>query len=290
MATRSWIGGFAGNNIYANANWTPAGTPKPGDTLTMAHGTANMNGGDLAGDTLVIGAGTGSTQPSSATVNLSGGAVLSAVVSNTVAAPQQVTVHVASSATLNLQERANSSASTTVVENIGSHATLSGSFSATGHNPTVTVNAADATSRLANTGASSISNGLVVIKADVIGTGSFTAGFFSGISFMGAVSPGQVVNSGGFDRITIGKPTAFQGLVNYTGGPTNAIDLLGIAADSYSYKNDLLSLYKGGKVVDTLKLAAGASQFQVTENTAGVSIGGLPAAPPPAGTVVLPRI
>ncbi len=291
MTTRSWIGGHMGNDMYAASNWSPAGVPGSGDTLSMASGVATMNGGNLAGDTLAIGASASSNVPYSATVNLAGKAVLSALVSNAAGTRQQVTFNAAGMATLDLKEQANYAATTTITENIAPHSTLQGHFVGQGHNPSITVNGADGTSRFANTGASSIAGGVAVIDADVIGVGSFTAGFFSGISFLGSVSAGQVVNSGGFDRITIGKPEAFQGLVNYAGGPTNTIDLLGITtADSYSYRNDILSLYQGGKVVDTLRMAAGASQFQVTETTRGVSVGGLPGAPPPAGTLVLPRL
>jgi hypothetical protein len=151
------------------------------------------------------------------------------------------------------------------------------------------VNGTDSTSYFANTGSSSIDNGIAVINADVKGTGSFTAKAFSGLMFLGSVDNKQTVNSTGFDRITVGRPGAFQALINFAGGPANTIDLLGIAADSYSYRNDMLSLYQGGRVVDTLRLAAGANPFPVTETTGGVSISGLPGTVP-AGATVLRQI
>jgi len=289
MVTRSWIGDSSNDSLYTPADWSPAGTPAPGDALRMENGTASLESGNLSGDLLAIDADASAAQPYAATINLSGGAELSALVSHTVLVQQQATFNVAGEATLNLQVQANSLANTTVTENIAPNSTLSGSLLANGHDPSVTVNAADGTALFANTGDSAIANGVAVINADVTGTGSFTALPFSGIMFMGSVGDGQTVNSDGFDRITIANPDLFQGLVAFAGGPTNTIDLLGVAADSYSYQDDMLSLYQGGQVVDTLRLQADPSQFQVTESARGVSISGLPGTPPP-GAVVLPQV
>ncbi|MBV8614015.1 MAG: hypothetical protein JOY66_09630 [Acetobacteraceae bacterium] len=289
MTTRSWIGGFSNDSLSTADDWSPAGAPAPGDALVMGNGTASLDGGDLAGDTLAIDADTSAAEPYAATINLSGGAELSALVSHTALVEQQATFNVDGQATLNLQVQANSLANTTVTENIAPDSTLSGSFLANGHDPSVTVNGADDTAQFANTGDSGIANGVAVINADVTGTGSFTALPFSGIMFMGSVGDGQTVNSDGFDRITIANPDLFQGLVAFAGGPTNTVDLLGVAADSYSYQDDMLSLYQGGQVVDTLRLQTDPSQFQVSESARGVSITGLPGTPPP-GAVVLPQV
>jgi hypothetical protein len=238
---------------------------------------------------LAIDADTAAAQPYAATINLSGGAELSALVAHTALVQQQVTFNVVGQATLNLQEQANSLATTKVMENIAPDSVLSGWFLANGHGPSVTVNAADGTALFANTGDSAIANGVAVINADVVGTGSFTALPFSGIMFMDSVGAEQTVNSGGFDRITIARPDLFRGLVAFAGGPTNTIDLLGVAADSYSYRGDMLTLYQGGQVVASLRLHADPSRFQVTDSARGTSISGLPGSPPP-GAVVLPRV
>lgn len=291
MAIRSWIGGGT-NNIYAASDWSPAGAPKFSDTLYMADGTANMHGGRLAGDTLNIGTSISFTSPGAATVNLSGGATLSAHVADADFTEQQVVFNVAGRDTLNLQEDASYYAATTISENIAAHSTLRGTVVGSGHNANITINGADTTSRFANTGASSVSDGVLRINADVIGTGSFSASFFAGIEFIGSVGPNQTVNAEGADTITLDQPGTFRGLVNFQGGPANNIDLMGITnADSYSYQNDMLSLFQGNRVVDTLHLAAGGNAFQVTENAKGVQIGSSAYGadnPPPAGTTTLP--
>jgi hypothetical protein len=291
MATRSWIGGGT-NNIYAASNWSPSGAPGFGDTLYMVSGTANMHGGTLSADTLDIGTRTSFTTPGSATVNLSGGAVLSAHVADAAFTEQQVVFNIAGKDTLNLQEDASNYATTSIIENIAPHSTLRGTVVGSGHNVDITIDGADSSSRFANTGASFVSDGVLRINAGVIGVGSFSASFFAGIEFIGSVGHGQTVNAEGADTITLDKPGAFKGLVNFQGGPSNTVDLVGITnADSYSYHNDMLSLFHGGQVVDTLRFAAGGNAFQVTENAAGVQISGSAYGsgnPPPAGTTILP--
>ena len=289
MSTRNWVGGGA-DNIYSAADWSPAGRPQPGDTLVMQSGVANMRGGNLAGDTLTVGEQTSYTSAPPATVNLSHGGSLSALVADAAFTDQQVNFNVSGTATLILREQGSQYATTKVTENIAAHSTLAGTVVGRGQNPDITIHGADATSRFANTGASSISNGVLTINADVVGTGSFDASFYAGLTFLGPVSAAQTVTSGGEDTVTIDQPAHFQALVNFAGGTSNTVLLAGITnADSYSYQADMLSLFRGSQVVDTLRFAAGANSFQVTENSAGVSIGSISGAPPAPGTLVLPQ-
>ncbi len=53
--TRAWNGG--GNNDATNPHyWSPTGVPQPGDNLVITHGTMNVHGNALAGDTLSVAA------------------------------------------------------------------------------------------------------------------------------------------------------------------------------------------------------------------------------------------
>ncbi len=55
------------------------------------------------------------------------------------------------------------------------------------------------------------------------------------------------------ETLQLDKPTAFTGSVD--AGYHGEIDLLGLAnADSYSYKNDILSIYSHNRVIDKLSL------------------------------------
>ena len=54
MTDRTWLGG--GNNHARNPNdWSPAGAPQPGDTLSMLNGTMNVRDDDLAGNAVHVG-------------------------------------------------------------------------------------------------------------------------------------------------------------------------------------------------------------------------------------------
>ena len=68
----------------------------------------------------------------------------------------------------------------------------------------------------------------------------------------------------------------FHGVVVATttpgSGPLSEIDLAGIKADSYSMTNDLLTLYAGDKVVDSLVLHAMPAQMFVGQGSSGVAI------------------
>ncbi len=268
---RNWIGGGP-NDLYAAADWSPVGVPQAGDTLYLVTGTASLTHGNLSGDTLMIGAQTSYTSPPPAIVDLSGGAKLSASVSEAPFTEQSVVFNVSGAATLHLSEQANYYATTMITENIGTKSTLTGNFVGTGHNVDLTINGADGTSRYSNTGASSVAEGVVTIHPQVIGIGSFTVGSSAGIVFLGGVGSGQTINAEGADTITIGAPGQFHGLVNFMGGAADTIDLAGLAhADSYSYASDMLDLFKGAQVVDKLRFSAGSNAFQVTENN-GVQI------------------
>lgn len=106
---------------------------------------------------------------------------------------------------------------------------------------------------------SSFVNGTAVIGVPVVGTGTFTAveAHSSGrLEFASSVGGGQTVDiiAGGYGlehgTLQIDAPHAFHAQVNLGFGE---VILEGIRATSYSLKNDLLTLFSGGRVVDTLR-------------------------------------
>jgi hypothetical protein len=112
--------------------------------------------------------------------------------------------------------------------------------------------------------------GTVTIDAKVLGIGSFVSeGYFATLEFAKSVGAGQTVILGqstpdGFSyasTLKLDDPTQFLGTVTMdtsdgTGGiAPGVIDLANLAkADSYTFKNDMLSIYGAGKVIDTLRL------------------------------------
>jgi hypothetical protein len=291
MTVRTWVGG-GNNDIYAANNWSPNGSPQPGDILSLYTGSANMAGGNLAGDTLNVGTQTSFSSAPMAVVNLSDGAHLTAVAATTSFTQQQIIFNARGFDTLDLTINNNPTATMTVTENIADHSILSGSFVAGGHNADLSIQGAG-TSVFDNDGASSITEGVASINAHVLGVGSFGVGGNAGLTFLSSVGFGQTVNSQGFDTITIGDPHAFHGLVSLQSDSDFGVVLDGVTnADSFSYRNDLLTLFDGKQAIDTLRLAANGNAFQVTENSTGVTIGpSIYSAqnPPPAGTTLLPE-
>jgi hypothetical protein len=136
-----------------------------------------------------------------------------------------------------------------------------------------------------NNGASTLSyDSNVQVSQDVLGTGSFAVTEGASLVFLAAVGPDQTVSVSntkvfGSGRLIIDKPNEFHGAVDLTyipspGASTPQIDLLGLTkADSYSYHNDMLSIWAGKSVIDTLRLATSTPYgFTVQLTKVGVSV------------------
>jgi hypothetical protein len=108
------------------------------------------------------------------------------------------------------------------------------------------------------------SNIININEATVVGNGSFSlesgaggiSGFFgSGLSFIDHESYLAVVT-----------PQTFFSKVDLD-GPNSEVCYVGITADSYDFKNDLLTLYNGNAEVYQVKMDAPASPFVVEESS-----------------------
>jgi hypothetical protein len=117
-----------------------------------------------------------------------------------------------------------------------------------------------------NNGTSTLAGIANKIGVDVIGSGTIaitgkTRGhplapdaltFPRNLEFMHSVGSGQSVMNGGM--VQIDDPAAFHGSVTMT-SDTSAIDLIGLAdADSYSYRNDMLTFWHGDTPIDVLRV------------------------------------
>ena len=280
MTARTWTGAESNNAADPN-NWTPTGIPQPGETLTMTGGTMDIRGQILAGDTLTIGQ---LATPVTATLNLSHHAtatmdVLSGI--PTGVAGVDVTVNVKGSDTLNFHEEYISGTKLTV--NLADHATLTGSVGAE-YISDLTMTGGPG-SRYAN-----ISGGAggaaAVYDVDVVGTGQFSAApaqSLGGVLEFGrSVSQGQTVKVGGNNGqgvtsyLKVDHPHQFAGSVALQ--TFGEVDLQGLAnADSYTYQNDMLSLYSGNKVIDVLRLTlpppvGNAIPLTVSRTSTGIAV------------------
>jgi hypothetical protein len=268
--SRTWIGG--GDSRANNpADWNPTGAPVPGDKLTMPGAELTLQ---------AIRAPFTATQP---TVNVTGHDTLNADLSGDVGTllgsqPSTLTIDVAPFSALN--------------------ATFNASFQSA-----VSISASDE-SLLVNNQVSILDGASAVINADVVGAGSFAVTAFplprfgpigGSLEFGGAVSYGETVTlSGGstpdrtsLSTLEIDQPHEFLGAV--TMQTLSEIDLVGLAnADSYSFQNDMLSIYAGNRVIDMLRLSNDGAQLSVWKNANDVFLLQGSSAPP-SGSLALPE-
>ena len=108
-------------------------------------------------------------------------------------------------------------------------------------------------------------------------------------------------------QVALTNPAQFQGTIDFAGsvpgvvanGPPSLVGLIGVGADHWAFSttNNTLTLFAGGQVTDTLRLAPSAAGFWVYAAPATVG-GGLPGGTvitspalvgaPPLGAVALP--
>ncbi|WP_428538579.1 hypothetical protein [Rhodopila sp.] len=279
MVARTWIGGGT-NSATDPANWSPAGAPVPGDSLTMSNGTMNIDLTDLdpPGQFLVNG---------TAAINMVAATVCPINTGNN-----------GNNLTINMR----GPVSTSINQGGGSVTLdLAGAWSGT-----INQSALPGSGTLTVNGGVLVHSGNSVIGPDgssarinsvVLGTGSFTITNFHGgtgiLEFSKAVGPGQTVTvSNGFDGqavLIINDPSAFFGTVLLQGNPADKTEVSVIhlnnlvGADSYSFAGDILSLWDAGRVIDTLSLTSATAFSIVKPNPTSVAIY-VGAGTPPAGT------
>lgn len=271
MASRTWIGG--GNNRADNPNgWSSSGVPLPGDTLDMQSGVMNIRDNDLAGNTLVIGQ---PAQSATTTLNLSHHASVSIDIAQQSNA--DVTVNVKGSDTLNVHTEFPSDGHFTI--NLADHASLTGAFNMTFSSAVI-----DGGHDSRFMGSGLLLGSSVKINTQVKGNGSFavqSAQSIGGqVEFGDSVSRGESVAVSGdpfrdvTSRVQIDQPGEFKGSVAL--GVFGEVDLMGLfKASSYAIKHDILSIFSGHEVIDTLRLTTpqgpGVPTFAI--NVAQTSMG-----------------
>jgi hypothetical protein len=284
MANKTWLGG--GNNQANNPNdWSPAGVPQFSDNMLMTRGTMNITDFDLGNDPAfpgVVGLNRALAVEGNATINLD---------DNAAVFPAVFSGH----ATINVEDRNNmflqvgnggvaASATVDLKANsqwVGGFLTISpgtGQLIINGAPHATFVNFVGTAGGSAVEGVGSV----VTINADIASPG-YSIGAFDGgkLVINGSVGSGTIAVGSNFlpnpviGTAIISRPDEFHGTLDLTVGE---IDLNGLArADSYSYTNDLLSIYAGGRIIDQTRLTqqnegAGPLPFSVVKTHGGVAL------------------
>ena len=253
----TWTGAVSTNGLFVN-NWSPAAVPGPGDSLSMTSGTINLANTNLSGDTLTIAdsSNTGQTVvlnlQGGVDLKLAGGANLSDI----------LTINVEGSDSLNnnntsyIEEAVNLAANADLV--------VTGTMN---FGYTLEVN---------GPGADLVNNGLMMlhsasIDANLTGQGTLDVLQYhdgeGSTALGGLVGSGQTIDINGQDlgaNLTISQPQEFSGLINLlapsiTGSPYPAtggdsVTIQGLLATSFSYANDVLTLFNGNSAIDAVRL------------------------------------
>jgi hypothetical protein len=264
MANRTWIGG--GNNKADNPKlWDPAGVPQSGDNMWMYQGTMNISGDDFSSDALAL--------LGRDTVNISHGSTVVATVS-----PGPATINIQGDNNLSFQvgNPGNPFGSSTVgTVNLAASSHWVGSFNVVADSPNVA-------SLVVNTGSKStfIDNSLsfvqgggahAIVNAEISGTTIVRVIDGGVLEVGGSVGTGQTVLLTGPSVLQVDHPKQFEGFGYLVGGK---ISLMGLVdADSYSFQNEMLSIFSGKSVIDTLRLRdATPNGFVVEQKSGSVNI------------------
>lgn len=267
MTTRTWTGSI--NNDASNpGNWSPNGAPQPGDTLTdiLSLSTIDIRGDALAGDSLAINIAGEDT----ATLNLSQHADLSLVSSG----QGSVVVNVTGNDTLNaVVPEAGTMGPPSLTVDLAGHARMTGSFYVNTAARLTISGAKDAT--YIHNASDTLTGASAIVDTELVGSGAFIlsegfdrAGFApSKLEFGGFVSAGQTIDiTGGLtenipqvSQLTVDAPQQFHATTDLH--DFSLVDLEELAqADSWSYKNDLLSIQGArGRVLDQFHVISDAA-------------------------------
>jgi hypothetical protein len=252
---RDWVAPDNALNLDTDvaANWSPSGTPNPGDTLSMGRGIMDINS-DLHGDTLFLG------QANAKTDNLI----------NLVGPGTSANLETTSDSNVFLNLFTNGLDHNSVdlrVHQSDVHVAITGDGGKddvgdlTSGAWNLTESLLDIRGGLAfvNSGVLGLDHSSMFIHDNVVGVGNMVLSSSHG-EVGGSVGANQSIELSGdvasktASSLTVDQPGAFDADVRLQYGH---VDLnLAATVDSYSYANDMMSLFSNGRVVDTLKLSA----------------------------------
>jgi hypothetical protein len=125
--------------------------------------------------------------------------------------------------------------------------------------------------------------GYVLINSQTLGTGTVSLPFMDNVEIDSPVGPGVTVsvptNTG--DALILRDPLHFQGTIdfragsagaNHANGVSSLVGLAGVTADHWTWANNVLTLFKGNQVTDTLKVIPDPTGWAVYAGPGGVEL------------------
>jgi hypothetical protein len=259
-ATKTWLGG--GNNDASNPkDWSPRGAPRPGEDLVMKlGGTINIAGYDLAGDTLTVAGIAPAGQPNTE-IDTKDNAVLKLIDTSTDAA---VSVHITGKLNLTTQ----------LSQAFGKLSFIGGSINVVG--------------------TSSFQGATVTFDTNLTGNGTIDAGHGgNGVEsgqyeFAGSVGRGVTValaGGGPPETVQIDHPSSFKAKIVLPGGSNPNLGnfsqpLIGsvlfeglhVTRADLVHGSDVLQMWNGRHLVDTVRLGGDTSNLVVQQTATGVTL------------------
>lgn len=247
--SEAWVGGKSGNNPTIGSNWSKGVRPTPHQSLTMSSGTMNLGSGNLAGDTLTI-AQTGNSEASAPTINMTGGGRLSLGFAASASNAVKVNVN-GGQVVLDLANPYPSNADVIVTADKLSSVLLSANMvfgKLTQNGGTVVLN-----------GDANFNGTAVMLTGNLAGTGTAhlnqVQSVTSRMEVTGVVGAGVTLEAaasvarGSASSIVLDTPTSVKGHIQLTDSYLELKFNLGTVVDSVSYKDSMLSLFSGSKMV-----------------------------------------
>jgi hypothetical protein len=259
--------------------WSPDQRPQDGDTLIANTGTVVQIAERLPNTTLDLGFSFDPTTSSylpPPVFDMIGGTIGSVDVTTQTPAPGGAQINIFGHATIDSLALGATFAGDKATVNLAPHSRLTATFDG-GSRSQLQVNG-NPGAVLDNEGDSTVS--IAHIVANVAGSGTWHDGGFGHMEFAGSVSRGQTIDLSGNAGLTIDHPDNFHAgimLENGWGPGIGAPNILlaGVQGDSWTYRNDMLTIRSGGQVVDHLRISEAAGEaFQVTGSAAGTVLSG----------------
>jgi hypothetical protein len=246
--TETWIGG--GNNDASNPkDWTPQGAPSPGEDLVIKDGTINIAGNDLAGDTLKLDSNSLTTPTTN--IDTKNGAVLN------------LGGAVYDDATINVNIVGKLNLTADVGQVAGTLSFIGGSINLVG---TSTFQSAVFDTNLKGTGTIDANH---PANGDIFGPYVFNGSVGRGVTIAleggGPPESVQIAHPSSFKgEITLPSNEPFLGSVLFEGLHVTRADLVA--------STDVLQMWDGKHLVDTVRLGGNTSNLVVLQTATGATL------------------